>query len=223
MITLYRTKRKVAVAGLLSCSLLAVTGYAASDSDTYKNDKSKSPHSQTQSNNTNNNTQEDSAFKNGWRKGKIETAFLFNEHISPFDIETKVEGNKVYLSGTVENAAQRELAENIASGVDGIDSVENNIALDPKKAKRTDQVAKGEGRKFVGTVKDASITASVKTKLLTNSEVPGMDIDVDTHNALVSLSGKVPSEAVKQLAAKLAEQTDGVKKVENHLQVSRKD
>jgi hypothetical protein len=39
------------------------------------------------------------------------------------DIGVRVEGGKVYLSGTVPTAAQRELAHNVAHGVEGVSRV----------------------------------------------------------------------------------------------------
>ena len=66
---------------------------------------------------------------------------------------------------------------------------------------------------------DAATTAAVKTKLLADTKVGGLAIDVDTKDNVVTLSGKVKSAAEKTEAARLARTTTGVKGVVNHLVV----
>jgi len=66
---------------------------------------------------------------------------------------------------------------------------------------------------------DASITARIKAKLITDPEINPFHIDVDTVNGIVTLNGEVASGAPKQEAEKLARQTDGVKQVNNLIQV----
>lgn len=79
-----------------------------------------------------------------------------------------------------------------------------------------------DGSRTVGTTaKDAAITASVKTKLLADSEVAGMKIDVDTFDKVVTLSGSVASEGLKDKAATLAKNADGVSSVKNELVVAK--
>jgi hyperosmotically inducible protein len=74
--------------------------------------------------------------------------------------------------------------------------------------------------KTVGqTVDDASLTASVKTKLAAEQAATLTAVNVDTHQGVVSLSGTVESEALKQRAATLAQETQGVSRVVNNLQV----
>jgi hyperosmotically inducible periplasmic protein len=68
-------------------------------------------------------------------------------------------------------------------------------------------------------VDDASITASVKSKLATDKVSSLTRIDVDTNNGVVSLNGVVESSAQKARAQELASQISGVSKVVNNLQV----
>lgn len=69
------------------------------------------------------------------------------------------------------------------------------------------------------TMADQSITASVKTKLLADSEVSGLNINVDTFKGAVVLKGVVdtPHEADKAIA--IARNTGGVQSVESKLVV----
>jgi osmotically-inducible protein OsmY len=66
-------------------------------------------------------------------------------------------------------------------------------------------------------VDDASITAAVKTKLIGDETVKARDINVDTYNGVVQLSGFVESRAEANQAVALAEQVDGVKSVKDDL------
>ena len=64
---------------------------------------------------------------------------------------------------------------------------------------------------------DASITAAVKTKLLGDTKVGGLKIDVDTKDNVVTLTGTVKSAAERDEAIRLAKNTTGVKSVVNKL------
>ena len=64
---------------------------------------------------------------------------------------------------------------------------------------------------------DAATTAAVKTKLLADTKVGGLGIDVDTKDNVVTLSGKVRSAAEKTEAVRLARTTTGVKSVVDKL------
>jgi hyperosmotically inducible protein len=66
---------------------------------------------------------------------------------------------------------------------------------------------------------DAATTAAVKTKLLADTKVGGLGIDVDTKDNVVTLTGKVRSAAEKTEALRLARTTTGVKNVVDKLVV----
>jgi osmotically-inducible protein OsmY len=67
---------------------------------------------------------------------------------------------------------------------------------------------------------DAMVTAAVKSKLLADGTVNGMEIDVDTDSGVVTLTGTVETPAAKEKAMELARNTEGVTRVEDHLEVS---
>jgi osmotically-inducible protein OsmY len=75
------------------------------------------------------------------------------------------------------------------------------------------------GRTVGQNVDDASITAAVKAKLAAEQAATLTGINVDTSGGAVSLNGTVESEAMKQRAATLAQQVEGVTRVVNNLQV----
>jgi hyperosmotically inducible protein len=67
---------------------------------------------------------------------------------------------------------------------------------------------------------DASISSKVKAKLLADPEVKGVDIDVDTANAVVTLTGTAKTRALAAEAVKLARHTEGVKSVVDNIKVT---
>lgn len=74
--------------------------------------------------------------------------------------------------------------------------------------------------KTVGeTIDDATTTTRVKTALLNDPAVGGLRIDVDTFKGVVTLSGRVKSDAEKAQAITLARRIDGVTEVKDALQV----
>ena len=71
-------------------------------------------------------------------------------------------------------------------------------------------------------VDDASITASVKSKLVGDKASNLTRVNVDTNNATVYLNGTVETPEQKARAEQLAWQAKGVKSVVNNLQVQKK-
>ena len=67
---------------------------------------------------------------------------------------------------------------------------------------------------------DAGITTKVKTKLATDNTVKASQVDVDTKDRVVTLSGNVDSDAAKTRAVEIARQTTGVKDVVDNLSVA---
>lgn len=71
-------------------------------------------------------------------------------------------------------------------------------------------------------IDDATITASVKSKLLADERTNGFDINVDTHKGKVTLRGGADSIASKMVATELAQSASGVVSVDNMLVVAAK-
>jgi hyperosmotically inducible protein len=80
-------------------------------------------------------------------------------------------------------------------------------------------VACSSTRSVAEQVDDASITAAVKTKLAADPIINPFNIDVDTLNGVVTLSGMVAKSDAKNEAARLARDTDGVLRVVNNIEV----
>ncbi len=69
-------------------------------------------------------------------------------------------------------------------------------------------------------VDDSAITLKVKSKLAADSQTSAIKIGVDTKDAVVTLSGTVPTATEKDEADKIAKNTEGVKRVVNDITVN---
>jgi len=173
---------------------------------------------------TGNSSQTQSAINDAWLDGKLEASLLFNEHLNSFNIDTNVENGVAMLTGTVESDIDRDLAGEIAQSIKGISEVKNQLKVDPEKSgdmAKTD--ASRERQSFKQSVMNATLTAKVKSQLLLNSNTSGMAIDVDSSNGKVTLTGKVDSAEEKELAERIAENTNGADIVVNRLTVKHSD
>ncbi len=68
---------------------------------------------------------------------------------------------------------------------------------------------------------DAGVTTAVKTKMASDDTVKASEINVDTHNHVVTLNGTVGSQAEKERAVMIARNTKGVSNVVDDLTVRR--
>lgn len=69
-------------------------------------------------------------------------------------------------------------------------------------------------------IDDATITGSVKSKLLADERTKGFDINVDTARGVVTLTGGADSQMAKNTAGSLAASATGVVRVNNQLNVA---
>jgi osmotically-inducible protein OsmY len=150
-------------------------------------------------------------------EGQIWATMAVNRHLSPFGIDIDVDGSTATLKGEVEESVQRDLAEEIALGMSGIDRVDNQIDVVSDVRERQDD--SGE-RGFGDRVSDATTTATVRSKLLWNRNTQGLSISVSTEDGHVTLDGEADSEAGRELAERLAANTDGVDSVDNRIRVT---
>jgi len=162
----------------------------------------------------------DDKLKDAWLDGKVETALLVNRHLNNFKIDTDVKGRTVMLTGTVNSDIDKELAGEIAKGIKGVNKVENNLTVEkPDNMDYDDEMDGDTDRSFSNWYNDATTTAAIKSKLLWNGETSGLKVNVDTLYGKVTLKGHVNSSAEKDLVEKIAENSDGVRSVDNQLEV----
>jgi len=71
-------------------------------------------------------------------------------------------------------------------------------------------------------IEDAAITAKVKTALVSEPGLKALRIDVDTANGVVTLNGAVDTPQNLDRATQVAQAVEGVKSVDNRLNVKGK-
>src|SRR5687767_2488873 len=70
---------------------------------------------------------------------------------------------------------------------------------------------------------DATITTKVEAKMAGDPDVSAFNVDVDTNEGVVRLSGTVENPEAKTEAEKLARETEGVRRVINDIKVGERD
>lgn len=207
--TTRRIRRGLAVAGLSLApfALLAAPGMADQH-----NPMIKTAAAETAGGSSDEDRSFSGAAYDAFLEGRLVTAYTVNRNLNPFDLSVDVKNQKATIGGAVETEAQRALAVEIASGIDAITDVDSEIKI---QADVVDESERGLGDR----VDDASTTAAVKTRLLANDATSGLSIDVDTHSAVVTLSGQVDTATESDLATQIAMNTDGVIDVVNKLTV----
>jgi osmotically-inducible protein OsmY len=183
----------VLIATLLLPGVVAMPGYAATGTDDIR-------HSDI------------------WLKASLLTTYTLNEHLNPLDIDVEIEDGVATLKGTVDSAVERDLAAELARGTEGIQQVRNELEVRPGETGKS-----GDGYGFRDRVADANTTARVKSRMLWNAETQGLQINVDTRDGVVSLEGRVASEAEAELATQIARNTSGVREVRTRLEVDPED
>jgi osmotically-inducible protein OsmY len=158
--------------------------------------------------------------KDSFITGKLEATYLLNRHLNVFTIHPETTNGVVHLTGNVESNIDRDLAAELAKGVDGVVSVKNDLVVKAGSSQASSK-SSGSTRTFGMFVDDATTTAMVKVKLLADPNVKGLKIGVETRGDVVTLSGKVGSAEQKQLAEQLTRNTSDVKRVHNELVVDK--
>jgi hyperosmotically inducible periplasmic protein len=158
------------------------------------------------------NNWKDSA-KDAWIDGKAESTLLFNTNLNSFDIDTDVKDGTVILTGKVSSAVDKALAEELVASLEGVNDVENNLSIvaDTKTNDKDETMQ---------VLLDSKVETVVKTRLLFESEVSGLDIEVDVKDGVVTLTGVVKSDAERDLAVAIAKNTNDVKDVVSHIELA---
>ncbi|MDP9141629.1 MAG: BON domain-containing protein [Pseudomonadota bacterium] len=149
------------------------------------------------------------------QESQIWTTYALSPHLRANDLKVSVDDGKATLTGTVDEDVSKDLAKQIAMGVSGVKSVDNQIVV---QADYTAPAPASE-RSYGQAIDDATTTAAVKSKLLWSQSTEGFATDVDTRDAQVTLKGTADSAAAKELAGRLAANTRGVGSVINQLVV----
>ena len=76
-----------------------------------------------------------------------------------------------------------------------------------------------EKKESGNVIKDGWITMKIHSQYIPEDALDGSNIDVDTTNGVVTLTGTVPTDAGRSRAVAIAKATDGVKSVNDKLRI----
>ena len=135
----------------------------------------------------------------------IKTKMISDEFVKARHIDVDVLNGVVYLIGVVESSYQRRMAADIARGVDGVRRVENQLLV---------------GKTTLGQVLDDTVlTSKIRTELLKDPDIRSTNIDVDTNNNIITLTGIVKSQKEKEKTLYIVQKVAGNRQVVDNLTV----
>lgn len=134
---------------------------------------------------------------------RVQDALAADPVVGKEDIEVEIHQGTVLLSGFVGTDEQVSRAGEIASRVEGVTSVKNNIV-----------VKEGSLGEYID---DTVITVKIKSAYAVDPMVSALDVKVVTFNGIVQLSGFVDSVEQVRKAEEIAAGIKGVKLVKNNI------
>lgn len=135
----------------------------------------------------------------------VKSKMIADEFVMARHIDVDVISGVVYLIGVVESASQKRMAADIARGVEGVTQVKNQLIV---------------GKTTAGqALNDTLTTSKIKTEFLKDPDIRSTNIDVDTNNAVVTLTGIVTSQKEKNKALAHARKITGNQAIVDNLTV----
>jgi hyperosmotically inducible protein len=147
-----------------------------------------------------------------WISMKVKSALLFHRNVSASGTDVYVKDGVVSLRGEASSQAQKELTTEYAKDIDNVKEVKNEMTI----AKTPAQPNETMGEK----IDDASITAQVKSTLMSHRSTSALHTTVSTTDGVVTLSGIAKNDAEKSLVTKLVTDINGVTSVINNMTVA---
>jgi len=148
--------------------------------------------------------------------GAVKAALELNRNLSayPIDVEGHDDGS-VLLRGAVPSEEARATAARVAASVPDVSRVDNQLRVDASGGGPP-----AEGRSLGENIDDHALEAKVNLAYSLNKDMKGSDISVSSFRRDVSLAGRVTSEAQRQLAVRIAQETPQVAAVKDGLEVA---
>jgi len=152
---------------------------------------------------------------------KVKAALIREKNLSAMDVNVETRNGVVQLSGFVDTADQQVRAAQVAQKVEGVKEVKNDLRLAATDAAAapTEGSAAQLGHETERALSDSTITAKVKAALVREKDLSAMDVNVETKEGVVQLSGFVDAKDQQDRAGKIAQSIEGVKDVKNDLRL----
>jgi osmotically-inducible protein OsmY len=159
-----------------------------------------------------------------WLTAKVQSKYYLDDDVRGRDIDVTTDNGVVTLEGMVASTEERRRAVALARSTNGVRDVSDRLQVRVQEIAAGRDVAPRDGgirgSAVVQGVEDAWITTKIQSQYFLEPDVKGHQIDVDTRNGVVTLSGSVESAARKQQAEVIARDTNGVRRVVNRLTVT---
>lgn len=147
-----------------------------------------------------------------WLGIKVKSALVFHRNVRATKTDVNVTDGVAILSGEASSQAQKELTTEYAQDVEGIKDVKNQMTIAKAPAKADETLSE--------KIDDASITAQVKSSLLSHRSTSALKTKVATQDGIVTLTGIAKNDAEKSLVTKLVSDITGVLSVENKMTIT---
>jgi osmotically-inducible protein OsmY len=147
-----------------------------------------------------------------WIGMKVKASLLYHRNVSASGTDVYVKDGVVSLRGEASSLAQKELTTEYAKDIDNVKEVKNEMTIAKTPAK--------PGETMGEKIDDASITAQVKSVLLTHRSTSALKTKVSTTDGVVTLSGIAKNAAEKSLVTKLVTDINGVTSVVNNMTIA---
>ena len=174
-----------------------------------------------------------------WITTEIHAKFFLDPDIKGRDINVDTTAGVVTLRGEVHSAAEHNQALAKAKATEGVKRVIDKLVVTPGDRPITAEIrdkaaaslprdkeqvkaqAKTAADRVGKEISDTWITTQVEAMYFLDREVKGMQISVTTKGGVVTLTGAVDSEAVRQKAIADARSIEGVKQVVDKLSIRK--
>jgi hyperosmotically inducible protein len=149
---------------------------------------------------------------------KVKAKLTMDGTVNASELDVTTHKKVVTLTGNLDSDIEKDRAIALARETEGVVDVVDHISV--RTASGTGDAP--EPSRSVGErIDDASITMAVKAKLLDDPQVKGLDIDVDTREGIVYLTGTVRTDEERSKAMQLARETEHVRDVQANLSIER--
>ena len=179
-----------------------------------------------------------------WITTKVQSKYFLDDDVRGRNIDVTTNEGVVVLRGHVRNDREKRQAVALARNTDGVRDVRDELTIQPaaegdgrtpadarsrqqSDADRRDaRTAAGadrdraDGRSAGSQVDDGWVTTKVQSQLYLERDVRGRNINVETRDGVVTLRGETDSDAARQLAERIARETEGVRRVDNQIKVA---
>lgn len=142
----------------------------------------------------------------------IKSKLLWNRHTDGLSIDVDTKDGVVRLTGEADSEAASQLAEQLARDTRDVTAVKNELVVNPDKVSLGETV-QGAAVEAGEAMSDAWITSKVKWSFLLSDGVDATDVNVDTKDGKVTISGAAATATERELMRRIAENVKGVRDV----------